>query len=105
MIGPTKAYDYAPALSPEEAADLVVDAIIHKPSRVTTGMGKLFQGFGVIAPKLLATAMNIAFRMFDESYAAKGLKPPARLEPTKEQVALAALMKGLQMKSGAPEER
>ena len=41
MIGPTKAYDYAPALSPEEAAEMVVDAIIHKHSRVATDMGKV----------------------------------------------------------------
>jgi NAD(P)-dependent dehydrogenase (short-subunit alcohol dehydrogenase family) len=95
MIGPTKAYDYAPAISSEEAADLVVDAIIHKPSRVTSGMGKLLHGWGVVAPKLLATAMNIAYRMFEDSYAAKGIERPEHVEPTKEQVAMAALMKGL----------
>ncbi|MBW2275146.1 MAG: SDR family oxidoreductase [Deltaproteobacteria bacterium] len=95
MIGPTKVYEYAPTISPEEAADMVVEAILHKPSRVTSGMGKLFQGWGVVAPKLLATAMNIAYRMFDDSHAAKGIQRPEYVEPTKEQVALAALMKGL----------
>jgi short-subunit dehydrogenase len=40
MIGPTKAYDAAPTLSPEQAADMVVDAVINKPSRITMGMRK-----------------------------------------------------------------
>ncbi len=88
MIGPTKAYDYAPTLSPEEAADLVVEAVIHRPSRITTGMGKMFQILNLLAPKLAATVMNIPFRMFSEGKSGAG-------EPSSEQVALASLMKGV----------
>ena len=96
MIGPTKAYDYAPTLSPEEAADMVVDAVIHKHSRITTGMGKMFQILNVLSPKMHATMMNVSFRMFDDSSAAKHTKKPASGEqPTSEQVALAQLMKGV----------
>ncbi|MGI9296011.1 MAG: SDR family oxidoreductase, partial [Pseudomonadales bacterium] len=95
MIGPTKAYDYAPTLSPEQAADMVVDAVINKPSRITTGMGRMFQFWHLLAPKMAATAMNIPFRMFDESSAAKGVKKAETVEPTNEQVAVAALMKGV----------
>ena len=39
MIAPTKFYDNVPTLSPDEAADLVVDAIIHKPVRIATRLG------------------------------------------------------------------
>jgi short-subunit dehydrogenase len=96
MIGPTKAYDYAPTLSPEEAADMVVDAVIHKHSRITTGMGKMFQILNVLSPKMHATMMNVSFRMFDDSSAAMHTKKPAKGEqPTSEQVALAQLMKGV----------
>jgi NAD(P)-dependent dehydrogenase (short-subunit alcohol dehydrogenase family) len=95
MIGPTGIYEFAPTLSPEQAADLVVEAILHKPSRVTTSMGKFMQVLGVIAPKLMALAMNATFRMFDDSNAAKGLERSEKLEPTNEQVAVAALMKGV----------
>lgn len=94
MIGPTKAYDYAPTMSPEEAADLVVEAVIHRPSRITTGMGKMFQILNLLAPKLAATVMNIPFRMFDESKLGGGKKELAA-EPSNEQVALASLMKGV----------
>ncbi len=96
MIGPTKAYEYAPTLTPEEAADMVVDAIINKPSRITTGMGRAFQVLNLVAPKLAATTMNMPFRMFDEKKALEALdtsKPVA--EPSAEQVAVAALMKGV----------
>jgi len=95
MIGPTKAYDFAPTLSPEQAADMVVDAVINKPSRITTGTGKMFQIWHLLAPKLAATAMNIPFRMFDDSNAAKGIKKAEQVEPSSEQVAIAALMKGV----------
>ena len=95
MIGPTKAYDVAPTLSPEQAADMVVDAVINKPSRIVTGMGRMFQIWHLLAPKLAATAMNIPFRMFGDSDAAKGVKPAEHVEPSSEQVAIAALLKGV----------
>lgn len=94
MIGPTAAYDVAPTLSPEQAADMVVDAVINRPSRITTSMGRMFQIWHLLAPKLAATAMNIPFRMFDESNAAQG-KKAEKVEVSSEQVAMAALMKGV----------
>ena len=95
MIGPTKAYAYAPTLTPEEAADMVVDAVINRPSRITTGMGKAFQILNLLAPKLAATVMNMPFRMFDEKKAIAALEPSKTDEPSAEQVAVAALMKGV----------
>ncbi len=95
MIGPTKAYDVAPTLSPEQAADMVVDAVINKPSRIVTGMGRMFQIMHLLAPKLAATSMNIPFRMFEDSNAAKGVKQAEVAEASSEQVAIAALLKGV----------
>lgn len=95
MIGPTKVYDVAPTLSPEQAADMVVDAVINKPSRVLTGMGRMFQILHLVAPRLAATAMNIPFRMFGDSSAARGIKQVEQVEPSSEQVAIAALLKGV----------
>ena len=95
MIGPTKVYDVAPTLSPEQAADMVVDAVINKPSRIVTGMGRMFQIWHLVAPKLAATAMNIPFRMFGDSDAAKGIKQTDQVQPSSEQVAIAALLKGV----------
>ena len=95
MIGPTKVYDVAPTLSPEQAADMVVDAVINKPSRIVTGMGRMFQIWHLLAPRLAATAMNIPFRMFGDSNAARGIKQAEQVEPSSEQVAIAALLKGV----------
>ncbi|MCB1706724.1 MAG: SDR family oxidoreductase [Halioglobus sp.] len=96
MIGPTAAYAYAPTLTPEEAADMVVDAVINKPSRITTGMGRAFQVLNLVAPKLAASVMNMPFRMFDEKKALAALDTSNKLkEPSAEQVAVAALMKGV----------
>ena len=35
MIAPTKLYDQVPTLTPEEAAELICEAIIHKPVRLS----------------------------------------------------------------------
>ncbi|MFO1292197.1 MAG: SDR family oxidoreductase [Rubrivivax sp.] len=97
MIGPTKVYDYAPTLTPEEAAEMVVDAIVNKPSRIATDMGRFQQVWNLLSPKSYAAAMNGTFRMFDDGAPpVQGQKPEAlTAEPTSEQVALAALMKGV----------
>ncbi len=39
--------------------------------------------------------MNITFRMFDDSDAAKGIKKSEHVEASSEQVAMAALLKGV----------
>lgn len=41
MIAPTKIYKYVPTLSPEEAADLIVYAIVKRPKRIATHLGRL----------------------------------------------------------------
>ena len=39
MIAPTKMYDRFPTITPEEAADMICEAIIHKPKRIATPDG------------------------------------------------------------------
>jgi hypothetical protein len=43
MIAPTKFYEHVPILDPDEAADLVVEALIHRPARVATPLGRFGQ--------------------------------------------------------------
>ena len=96
MIAPTKIYQYAPALEVSEAVDLVVEAVINKPKRVATGMGKFLSVMGALFPKFVEIANNATFRMFPDSAVAKGAAPGKELpEATSEQVAMAALMKGV----------
>ncbi len=98
MIAPTKMYDSVPTLSPEEAADLVVEAIISRPVRVATRTGVFAQLFYALAPRAYEIVMNTAFRLFPDSPAAKGIKgmrEEAQAGPSTEQVAFAALMRGV----------
>jgi len=97
MISPTKIYESLPALSPEEAADLVVEAIVNKPKRVATALGIFLQIANAVVPRLVEVIMNIAYRMFPDSAAARGIPPAERVKPeiSSEQAAFAAFMKGI----------
>ena len=96
MIAPTKMYESVPTLTPDEAADLVVKAIIERPSRVATRMGIFAATLNAVAPKAYEVIMNTAFEMFPDSAAAKGDRKALKDEqPTNEQVAFAALMRGV----------
>jgi NAD(P)-dependent dehydrogenase (short-subunit alcohol dehydrogenase family) len=95
MIAPTKMYESVPTLSPEEAADLVVEAIVYKPVRIATRLGVFGAVAHAIAPKLTQILLNTAFNMFPDSAAAAGKKEgePPRL--TAEQMAFAQLTQGI----------
>ncbi len=94
MIAPTKMYDSVPTLSPEEAADLIVKAIIERPSRVATRLGIFAATVNAIAPKAYELVLNTAFNLFPDSAAAKGMKGRDE-KPSSEQIAFAAVMRGV----------
>ncbi|MBK6728930.1 MAG: SDR family oxidoreductase [Xanthomonadales bacterium] len=94
MIAPTKMYDSVPTLSPEEAADLIVKAIIERPSRVATRLGIFAATLNAVAPKAYEVVMNTAFNLFPDSAAAKGMKGRDE-KPSSEQIAFAAVMRGV----------
>ena len=71
MIAPTKIYQNVPTLSPEEAADLIVQAIVYKPVRIATRLGIFGQVLHALAPRVAQIVMNTTFRMFPDSDAAK----------------------------------
>ncbi len=95
MISATTIYDHMPVLTPDEAVDMVVEAVIHKPKRIASRLGIFLQVVTAVAPRFSELLMNTVFRMFSDSAAAKGDAQPEKLEASNEQVALAALMKGV----------
>lgn len=95
MIAPTQLYQHVPTLSPEEAADLIVQAIIDRPERIATRVGIFAQVLHAVAPKLYAVIMNTAFRLFPESTAAKGAQPTDASEPSLEQISFAQFTRGI----------
>jgi short-subunit dehydrogenase len=66
MIAPTKIYDRFPTLSPEEAADMITDAIRKRPKRVATVLGNLGQLSYAVAPGAQDLVVNRAYKLFPE---------------------------------------
>jgi NAD(P)-dependent dehydrogenase (short-subunit alcohol dehydrogenase family) len=98
MIAPTKIYNHVPTLTSEQAADLVVEAIVYKPVRIATRLGIFGAILHAMAPKATQIILNTAFRMFPDSPAAKGVKKEraaAEVELTPEQVAFAQITQGI----------
>jgi len=95
MIAPTKIYQNVPTLSPEEAADLIVQAIVYKPVRIATRLGVFGQMLHAVAPRVAQIAMNTTFRMFPDSDAAKKPKDGEKPKATPDQIAFANLMRGI----------
>ena len=95
MIAPTKMYENVPTLSPEEAADLVVEAIVYKSVRIATRLGVFGAVAHAIAPKLTQILLNTAFNMFPDSAAAAGKKEGEPQPLSAEQMAFAALTQGI----------
>ena len=95
MIAPTKMYESVPTITPEDAADMVKEAVIYRPQRIATRLGIFAQVLHSVAPKSSEIIMNSAFRMFPDSSAAKGEKSGKEDQPTQEQVAFASLMRGI----------
>ena len=94
MIAPTKIYNNVPTISPDEAADMVKQAVIYKPQRIATRLGIFSQVLHAVAPKVAEIVMNSAFRMFPDSAAARGVKGE-QTEASQEQLAFASLMRGI----------
>ena len=94
MTAPTKIYDHTEMLTPEEAADLIVQAIVEKPERIATRLGMFAEVVHAVAPKVSNIIMNTAYRLFPESAAAMGLKEGLAPEASREQVAFAQLIRG-----------
>jgi NAD(P)-dependent dehydrogenase (short-subunit alcohol dehydrogenase family) len=102
MIKPTKMYDRFPTITPEEAADMICEAIIYRPKRIATPLGTLGQILYAINPKSMDYILNSAYKLFPDSRAARGEKgqpttgrPTADEEASRQQVAFAYLMRGV----------
>lgn len=72
MIAPTKIYKYVPTLSPEQAADLIGYAIIKRPKKVATHLGRLASITYSIAPEINNKFMSIGYNLFPSSTASVG---------------------------------
>jgi NAD(P)-dependent dehydrogenase (short-subunit alcohol dehydrogenase family) len=95
MIAPTKLYQNVPTLAPEEAADLIAEAIVHKPVRIATRVGIAGQVLHALMPRVAQIVLNTTFRMFPDSDAAKGGDGKKAPQMSSEQLAMQQLLRGV----------
>jgi NAD(P)-dependent dehydrogenase (short-subunit alcohol dehydrogenase family) len=94
MIAPTKIYDSFPTITPDDAADLICEAIRAKPKTINTRLGTFGEVAYTLAPKAVDQILHMAYKVFPDSQAAKGEKAPEG-KASNEAIALAHLMKGV----------
>ncbi|GAB3250743.1 SDR family oxidoreductase [Chitinimonas naiadis] len=98
MIAPTDIYKNMPfIIGPEDAADMVAQAVIYKPVRVASGLGIFGQMIHALAPRVAQIIMNTAYRMFPDSTASQGKKDGNGQELTADQLAFMQIMKGIHL--------
>jgi short-subunit dehydrogenase len=100
MIAPTRMYRRFPTITPEKAAEMISEGIIHKPKRIATPLGTLGQLLYAINPRSIDYILNTAYQLFPDSRAARGERkeadvPSSDEEASREQVAFAYLMRGV----------
>jgi short-subunit dehydrogenase len=66
MIAPTKIYDRLPTLTPEQAANMITEAIRKRPKKIATTLGNLGQLTYAIAPGAQDMVVNRAYQLFPE---------------------------------------
>jgi len=94
MIAPTKLYNSFPTISPEEAADLICEAIRKKPKQINTRLGTFGEVAYALAPKAVDQLLHLAYRVFPDSAAARGQTGGDEVV-SREQLALAHLTRGV----------
>jgi NAD(P)-dependent dehydrogenase (short-subunit alcohol dehydrogenase family) len=94
MIAPTKIYDSFPTITPDEAADMICEALRAKPKQINTRLGTFGEVAYALAPKAVDQVLHMAYRVFPDSAAARGQSDPSE-KASVEQIAMANLMKGV----------
>lgn len=94
MITPTTLYDKFPTISPAQAADLVVRALVERPHEINTALGNVGAVAHTMAPKLAFRLLNMAYHVFPDSAAAQGDTGDATVRAS-DQVMLARVFKGI----------
>ena len=101
MIAPTKLYDRFPTISPAQAADLVLRALVEKPFEINTTLGTVGALAHTLAPKGMFRVLHLAYRVFPDSAAARAdlAEATTTVEPEpdnqQQQLVLARLTRGV----------
>jgi thioester reductase-like protein len=94
MIAPTKMYDAFPAITPDEAASMICDALRTRPKHMGTRLGTFGEVAYALSPKAVDRILHLAYRVFPDSAASKGEKNIDE-RASFEQIAMATLTRGV----------
>jgi short-subunit dehydrogenase len=78
MIAPTKIYDRVPTLNPDQAAEMITEAIRKRPKRIATTLGSIGQLTYAIAPGAQDLLVNRAYQLFPENDTPPSSEHPQR---------------------------
>lgn len=95
MIAPTGLYDSFSVITPSEAADMICDAVIRRPKRISTPLGIAAQITSGVAPAVSDVFLHLAFRLFPDSAAARGDVPVEAERPSELGRVFARLLPGV----------
>jgi NAD(P)-dependent dehydrogenase (short-subunit alcohol dehydrogenase family) len=100
MIAPTGMYRNFPTIDTDQAAEMVLQAILSRPPEVSTRLGKLGEAVDTLSPGLLSFMMTGAYHAFPDSGRRDGDRPRGEgaegdEEMSVEAAALAHLMRGV----------
>jgi thioester reductase-like protein len=94
MIAPTKMYDAFPAISPDEAADMICEALRSRPKHMGTRLGRFGELAYTLSPGAVDRLLHLAYRVFPDSAASKG-QQDVEERASFEQIAMATLTRGV----------
>ncbi|HUA11089.1 MAG TPA: SDR family oxidoreductase [Solirubrobacteraceae bacterium] len=94
MIAPTKMYDAFPAISPDEAADMILEAMRSRPKEMGTRIGKFGEVAYSLSPSMVDRLLHLAYRIFPDSAASRG-QSASEEHVSFEQIAMATLTRGV----------
>ncbi len=94
MIAPTKMYDAFPTISPDEAADMICEAMRARPKHMGTRLGTFGEIAYALSPKTVDRLLHLAYRVFPDSAASKG-QQNVEEQASFEQIAMATLTRGV----------
>ena len=94
MIAPTKMYDSFPTITPDEAGDLICEAIRAKPKQINTRLGTFGEVAYALAPEGRRPDPAHGLQGLPRLGRGQGQEGPRR-EASMEQIAMANLMKGV----------
>jgi short-subunit dehydrogenase len=101
MIAPTKIYQQFPTISPAQAADMVLSAMVDRPHEINheinTALGNLGAVAHTLAPKTTFRVLHLAYQVFPDSPAAEGdeSSPGPSDDTSPQALMLARLFKGV----------